>query len=261
MKLLFLSFRALFLAYAKFASQIQGHHVQIVVEANADVQFLRRSAVANFPNAGRQVSSATLYYIDDGTSSSCANAKEIRVLTSDLEIAGVDNILCKDGLADLFLDGMNSKHNEDPAIVPNTVPEMDQEEDEEESEAVSPPSMVNKPGKSGGVFARLIVIVCVVLLSGSGLYCYGNTSKNGSKQSHLLETLQVLIIDLSHAIQKFWTTTLKFAEHFIFTGIGGRTGGGGGGGHSHISSSNTSTKENNTDAENQSEHSPLVLTT
>lgn len=246
-------FLSCILAYAKFASQMQGHHVQIVVEANADVQFFRRSAIANFPNDG-QVSSATLYFVEDGTGASCTDSKEIHELAKDLESAGVDNILCKDGLADLYLDGMNSMYKEEP-IVPNSAPEKEPEEDDK-SEGIVPPIVAKKPGKTGGLFARLLVVVFVVLLTASGLYYYycgfGTTiSKGGYQKSRLLDTLQVLISDLSHAIQKMWTKALKFVEHFTFTGTGANS-----------SDRNIVKNENNVaDPENQTEHSPLIITT
>jgi hypothetical protein len=73
---------------------VQGH-LQIVVEPNADVQFLHRSAISNLQVD--MISSATVY----------GRKKETDILAGYLRAAGIENIVCKEEITEFYLDSLN----------------------------------------------------------------------------------------------------------------------------------------------------------
>jgi len=155
----------LFSAYAKFAAQAQGH-VRIVVESKSDVQFLQRSAIANFQHG--MVSSVTIY----SAGSSCASSKGVGKLTSMLKNAGIGTIVCKDDIVELYRDSSGSSGESSDS-------EKSEEEkhsnDKDPSEAYFPPNdekevITKKAGKLGR-FARALFFLLVLSVAAASLYC------------------------------------------------------------------------------------------
>lgn len=145
------------LAYAKFASQAQGH-VTMVLDSKADVQFLQRSAISNLQ--ADKISSVTIYGSND-----CESKDDGAGFVMDsLKEHGFDKVTCKNDIMELYLYNLDTTMSDDDEFAKHDSgkPETYSDQNHEHQES--------SKARWGAYCVRFLLLLILTVIAIFGLY-------------------------------------------------------------------------------------------